>query len=229
MNAIGAFGDVGPVAYKLYVGESLNALGFSAASGLRGGRQGGAKAKADDLALTGRADLVSVPGLLAGVSFFTGNTGQGLVIDGKEIGARVTIADFHADYRFRGFQFRGLYTKGTIDDVAAVNKAIGLTGSKSIGETLEGWYLQGGFDLWPLLSQDASMSLTPFVRYEQLDTQKEVPAGFTKDPANDRQIFTTGIDFKPFPQIAVKIDYQNYRNEASTGVSQWNFAIGYLF
>ncbi|MCG3194748.1 MAG: hypothetical protein DIJKHBIC_04013 [Thermoanaerobaculia bacterium] len=229
MNGVGLFGEAGPVAYKLYVTESLNGTGFTASSGIRGGRQSGARAKADDLAVTGRADLVSVPGLLAGVSFFTGNTGQGLVVDGRTVEARTTLLDLHAEYRHRGLQVRGVFSRGTIDDAALLNRAAGLTGNKSIGETIEGWYLQGGYDVWPLLSENVSTALTPFVRYEEVDTQKSVPAGFSKDPANDRTILTAGLDFKPLPQIAVKLDYQSYKNEAKTGISQWNFAIGYLF
>ena len=38
-NGIGAFGEAGPVAYKLYLTESLNASSFTAANGIRGGRQ----------------------------------------------------------------------------------------------------------------------------------------------------------------------------------------------
>ena len=42
-NGIGAFGEAGPLAYKLYLTESLDASSFSAPDGIRGGRQDGAQ------------------------------------------------------------------------------------------------------------------------------------------------------------------------------------------
>ncbi len=228
-NGIGAFGEAGPIAYKLYLTESLNASGFNASNGIRGGRQNGARATADNLALTGRVDLVSVPGLLAGVSFFTGESGKDLVSAGQSFGARTTTWDLHADWRYRGLWLRGVFARVTIDDVALLNQSLGLTGNKSIGETQEGYYLSVGYEILSRLAPETSMALTPFVRYERTDTQKEVPAGWTRDGANDRESWTVGLDFKPIPQLALKVDWQDYTDAANTGVSQWNVALAYLF
>ena len=71
--------------------------------------------------------------------------------------------------------------------------------------------------------------LSPFVRYEALDTQSEVAAPFTRDRANDRSVRTYGLHYRPIPNVAIKLDYQDYRNGAGTGVDQVNFALGYLF
>lgn len=228
-NGIGAFGEAGPVAYKLYLTESLNASSFTAANGIRGGRQNGARATADNLAFTGRLDLVSVPGLLAGASFFTGESGKDLSAAGQTFGARTTAWDLHADWRLGGLWLRGVLARVTIDDVALLNRSLGLTGNKSIGETQEGYYLSAGYELLSRLAPGTSMALTPFVRYERTDTQKEVPAGFARDGANDRKVWTVGLDFKPIPQIALKVDWQDYTDAANTGVPQWNVALAYLF
>lgn len=229
MGGIGVLGEAGPIAYKLYLVESLDGKGFTASTGIRGGRQSGARAKADDLALTGRVDLVSVPGLLAGVSVFSGKTGQDLTVGGAEVDARTTTVDLHAEYRIGGLWLRGLWASVTVDDVALLNQANGFTGNRSIGERIGGWYLQAGYDVGPLVTGKRAIALTPFVRYEALDTQEEVPDGYARDGANDRKIWTFGLDFKPLPQISVKVDYQDYRNAAGSGVDQWNVALGYLF
>ena len=63
--------------YRLYLIEGLNAAWFTA-SGIRGGRQSGSQSLAEDMALTGRVDYSGVAGLNLGVSFYTGNSGQGL-------------------------------------------------------------------------------------------------------------------------------------------------------
>ncbi len=228
-NGIGAFGAAGPIAYKIYLTETLNASGFNASNGIRGGRQNGARATADNLAFTGRVDLASVPGLLAGVSFFTGESGKDLVAAGQSFGARTTTWDLHADWRYRGLWLRGVFARVTVDDVALLNKSLGLTGNKSIGETQEGYYLSAGYEVLSQLAPGSTMALTPFVRYERTDTQKDVPAGWARDGSNDRKAWTFGLDYKPIPQLALKVDWQDYTDAANTGVSQWNVALAYLF
>jgi hypothetical protein len=228
-NGIGAFGEAGPLAYKLYLTESLNADSYTAAGGIRGGRQAGAKATADNLAFSGRLDLVSVPGLLAGASFFTGESGKDLAVAGQSFGARTTTWDLHADWRFRGLWLRGVFARVTVDDVALLNGSLGLTGNKSIGQTQEGYYLSAGYEILSRLVPGTSMALTPFVRYERTDTQKEVPTGWTRDGSNDRETWTVGLDYKPISQLALKADWQDCSDASRTGVSQWNVALAYLF
>jgi hypothetical protein len=53
------------------------------------------------------------------------------------------------------------------------------------------------------------MSLTLYIRYEQLDTQKSVPTGFLRSPASEQTIFTYGVQFRPAPQTVIKWDFQN--------------------
>ncbi|MBK9375776.1 MAG: hypothetical protein IPN03_19165 [Holophagales bacterium] len=86
-----------------------------------------------------------------------------------------------------------------------------------------------GYEVLSRLAPGSAMALTPFVRYERTDTQKEVPAGWARDGANDREAWTVGLDFKPIPQLALKVDWQDYSDAANTGVSQWNVALAYLF
>jgi hypothetical protein len=108
-----------------------------------------------------------------------------------------------------------------------VNELNGLAGAQSVGEEALGWYVQGGFDV--LRFARTSHQLIPYLRYERLDTQREVPAGFARNPANDRSIVSLGAMWKPIPQVALKADYQWHANEADTGVNQLNVNLGYLF
>jgi hypothetical protein len=167
-------------------------------------------------------------GTTVGGSFFAGNSGQANVTGGETVDARLTLFDVHAESRFRGATVRALWARGTIDDVAELNALNAFTGNRSIGESLGGWYVEGGYDLSSLF-EFGERSLTPYVRYEQLDTQRSVPSGFSRNPANDQRIFTYGLQFRPIPQAVIKADYQDVENEAGTGLNQWNFAIGYIF
>ncbi len=90
-----------------------------------------------------------------------------------------------------------------------------------------GYYLQLGYDV--LRSIQTEQQLIPFFRFESLNTQFKVPTGFAKNPANDQKIYTVGASYKPILNIAVKADYEFHRNEAGTGVDQFNLGLGYLF
>lgn len=223
----GAFGEAGQVTWRAYLVNSLNGRNFSA-GGVRGGRQKGARALAENFALTGRVDWQPVVGQTIGASFFSGNTGQANMVNGDEVQARYTVYDVHGESRVRGLTVRGLWSRGTIDDAAQLNAIGGLTGNRSIGESLGGWYVEAGYDL-AALRGFGERSFTPYVRYEQVDTQRSVPSGFTRNPASDQTIMTIGVQFRPIPQAVIKADYQNTDNEAGTGLDQWNIGIGYIF
>lgn len=226
-NGVGLFGEKGLFQYRVYAVAGLDAGGFSA-SGIREGRQGGSESKAADFGLTGRLDVSGLPGLLAGISFYTGNSGQGEEVRGQSLGARVSLFDLHAQYRGRGLYLRGLYGRGSVGDAALVNLANGLEGDRSVGKDQFGWYVEAAYDLMSL-SPGGEGAIAPYLRYEKLDTQQSVPAGYVDDPATERKIVTFGIDVKPIPRIVLKADYQRVRTGARTGVNQFNLALGYLF
>lgn len=232
-RAIGAglFGEVLPdLSYRTYLTEGLDiSKGASASSGLRNARASGAKANAEEPALSFRLDYSGLPGAVLGGSVYTGNSGQSTMTPaGIEVDAPTTFWDLHARWEWKGLEVRGLYTEGVISEVAEINANRGLTGNKSVGERLVGWYLEGAYDLPAWLGFEKQY-LAPFVRYEEYDTQARVPAGFSRDPANERIVVTYGLTYKPHPNVAVKADYQDRRNRARTDTDQFNLALAYLF
>ena len=225
----GAYGEHGPISWRAYVQASLDASGFTA-GGIREGRQEGSNSKARDLGLAARLDATPLPGLLIGGSVFTGDTGQGLQdASGRTIAARTRIFDLHADYKARGFQARALYAGGRVGDAARLDGALGLAGSASIGSRSAGWYAEAGYDVLRFASETEESSLVPFVRYERYAAQDEVPAGFMRDPSLRVRLLTGGVSYRPIPNIILKADYQDYRNDAKTGVDRFNLALGYIF
>src|SRR5207253_7506787 len=166
---------------------------------------------------------------LAGGSIYSGNSGQGVRSSdrngmGRRLGVATKIYEGHLEWKWRGLEFRALGVQARIDDVAALNETLGLTGEDSIGSKLQGYYVQLGYDL--LAGRAGARSLTPYVRYESYDTQKEVPAGFLRNPADDVNSLTLGLAWKPIDQIVLKADYQKYDNRAKTGVDQINVLLG---
>ncbi len=247
-NGVGVFGETPQgIAYRAYLingldavgGGSSNASGFSA-SGVRGGRQKGSKAVAEDFAGVVRVDYTGVLGLLVGTSAYIGESGQNNVVPdnpilpeaaGERLGARTLIWEGHAEYKARGFDLRGLIALADLNDVAELNVIRGLSGAGSIGERMIGGYLQAGYDV--LRRTGTTHQLIPYVRYERINTQDEVPEApdgfFAANPANNQEIISLGASWKPVPQVAVKADYQIHNNDADTGLDQWNAVIGYLF
>jgi len=225
-NGIGLFGGNGDFSWRAYVMNSLNSAGFGA-SGLRGGRQKGSKALAESLGVAGRLDYVGTPGLLLGASVYSGPTGQGRELEGRRVKGGLLIWDLHADYKARGWDLRAMVAGADVGDAAELSALNGLTGAKGIGEEMLGWYAEAGYDV--LGHTDSPHQLLPYVRYERVNTQRSVPAGFTADPANDLSVFSLGAAWKPVPQVVAKLGYQIHENAANTGVNQWNIQLGWLF
>ncbi|MEW6073060.1 MAG: hypothetical protein AB1726_10790 [Planctomycetota bacterium] len=216
-TGVGVFGETGDLSYRLYVVTALDALGFTG-SGLRDGRQNGSKARAEDFALTGRVDWIPAPGLLAGLSAHRGDAGQGR----EGLGATATtIVEAHGEVRARGLWLRGLIARATVDDVALLNAATG----ESVGESLEGQYVEMGYDLLAHLAPDSGLSAGPYARFESFDTQAEVASGSAANPANDEEIATFGVDFRPLPSIVIKVEYQDFDQD----VDRFNVSLGYSF
>jgi len=225
-TGLGLFGDIGPFSYRAYLVNGFDAEGFTASSGLRDGRQSGSEASARDTAFTARADFQGVPGLLAGASFYSGESGQGAEdINGDVIGGQVTLYDLHAEYSFRGIQLRGLWSSADIQDAAE----IGSLTAQTVGSRITGWYAQGGYDVLSPLGERTGQSLIPFVRYERYDTQDRVPHGAVTNGANDVKVVTFGAAYKPLTNVSIKVDFQDYDRGDGSGTDQINAALGYLF
>jgi hypothetical protein len=224
----GLYGDAGAFSYRMYMVNGLNSKGYTA-EGIEEGRQEGSEALAENWAVTARLDWSPAPGAILGASVFSGNSDQGeLTPSGRSFSGTTTLFDVHADWKWRGLWLRGLYVHTTISDAAAINEVNGLVGDESVGSRQWGWYLQGGFDVLSLTA-GARASLIPFLRYERYNTQADVPAGYESNPETDIELLTVGAVFKPIEPIALKFDWQQRKNAASTGVNQWNIGLGYVF
>ncbi|MDA7936733.1 inverse autotransporter beta domain-containing protein, partial [bacterium] len=67
--------------------------------------------------------------------------------------------------------------------------------------------------------------LRPFVRFEQINTQDQMAAGFVADDSQDNEIVTYGLNYKPIPQVVIKADYADYDNKSDV----FTLVFGYVF
>jgi hypothetical protein len=229
---VGLHGTLLPgLTYRTYAVNSLNAKGFTSTN-IRGGRQSGNRAFFEDLAWTARLDYSPMPGLLFGGSVFWGNSGQDQLYAGRNIDANLTLYEFHGQYQYRGLQLRALFSQGHIGDAGILSQDLvsrGQAANGPISSRLIGGYVEAGYDVLPLLLPDTEMSLSPFIRFERLDTQADVPAGFTADGSKDITVINVGLSFKPIPNVVIKLDYRNLDARTGEIADEFNIGFGFIF
>ncbi|HEU4699022.1 MAG TPA: hypothetical protein VFS40_07580 [Gemmatimonadales bacterium] len=225
IGAAGSFGQSG-LGYRLYLLNGLKGSGLSADEGIRGGRQEGHEAGFQNPSLTGRLEY-GRPGLKLGASFWYGGTAeQNPAIGTGTFDAPIFLAAADARYDVGAFQFRGVFANIQIPDADRLNAAYG----GAVAKRITGGYAEGAVNLLAVLVPAATQQLNAFVRHERYDTQADVPAGVTDDPANARRLTTFGLTYKPLWNVAFKGDYQLRRNAAGTGEGEvFRLGAGYQF
>jgi hypothetical protein len=225
-NGVGLYGEVvALLRYSVYCVEGLNARQFGDSDGIRGGRQNGATAIAEDLAITARLEFDGLPGTVISTSFFSGNAGQGATDSLGPITASTTLLSAHAEFTWNGFTGRALAARTTVHQAGRVSTLA----AKTVGSMMYGWYVIAGYNLLPLIVPASDQDLIPFVQYERLNTHARVETGFAANKAFDRSILTAGISYKPHPNVAFKFDFSDQKNTANTGINQWNIAVDYMY
>ena len=223
----GVHGELrGGLRYRAYAMETLDASGFSAEEGLRGGRQKGAESNAKHVAGTGRLEYVGTPGLVLGTSIWSGDTGFAF----PRVDTSVTMTEFDGRYRAGELDVRGLYAHAFLDGMAELNRAVQrIVGvNPNVAEQIRGFYLEGSYFVLPY---PAPRELAAFVRYENFDTQYRMPDGFDPIPAFDRDSWSFGITYFPDPDVAVKVDYTVLRSQSDVipAPNSFNIGLGWWF
>lgn len=225
-NGVGLVGRTfnDALTFRTYIVTGLDASKFTSLDGIRKGRTGGSESKADDLAFVGRVEFSPTLGLALGGSLYTGGADQGDAALGS---VRVSLYEVDARYRMHGFDLTGVYVRGEISGAGKISSVTGQT----IGSSLEGWYLEAAYNVLPLLLPESKNKLTAYLRHEEFDTNKDVPSGFVRDDAADREIWSFGLAYHPHPNVVVKADYELWSNEsdAENDLGRFNLGVGYMF
>ncbi|MCP4611973.1 MAG: hypothetical protein GY845_25005 [Planctomycetes bacterium] len=231
-DGIGLFGGLTPsLNYEAYVVAGLDGDSFSS-SGIRGGRIK-SEQSLNEVAFTGRLDYrpyeevlsnsdqslrLGLSGYFGGLDNTDGGGGSG-----KDGEIAMTSADF--EYSISKFDFRGVIANTNIDGARDFGGGV--------AEEMFGWYLEGAYHFWPdewktgkLEKSDA----TVFVRYEEYDTQHEMPSGIAKDRTKNVDEITTGVNFYLTPNFVIKADYQiSDDTSGSDRDDLFNLGVGWMF
>ncbi len=230
-DGIGALGKLLPqLKYELYAVGGLDGSGFSAKDGIRGGRQK-ERPGLHEPAVTGRLDWFPLARrkapygqtLRVGVSGYAGGVDNANRGNQPGVNGEVYIASADAEYSIRRFDFRGAIAHITIDGATEMGSGT--------AEQILGWYVEGAYHFLPESYKKGKLKRADavvFVRFDDYDTQFQMPSGVQADPAGDRTAWTFGISFYPVPNLVIKSDVQ-VLNHATDGrpAAQINFGIGW--
>ena len=235
-NGGGVFGRIGErMSYRVYVVNGFRASGYES-SGFAEGRQDGSEALANDLAFVSRVDFDVVPGLRLGGSYYVGGAGQDQSVEagGTEMklpNARTAIWELHGEYRWTGLTTRAEFARAHVADAGQLSEILTLAGNEQpvISRSMFGGYVEVAYDVIPVFFPGSEMSLEPFFRFEYVDTQADVPGGFLADRSFVRRIYTPGIQWKPIPNVVLKLDYRNTDAFAGDVGDEVSFGFGLVF
>ena len=99
-----------------------------------------------------------------------------------------------------------------------------LTG-QNLADGLSGAYVELGYDVLNHVAPGSRQSLSPFVRWETIDTQDSLPDGFNAVSGRDNDILTVGLNYKPIDSVVLKLDYQDWDGPGD----RLQFLLGYVF
>jgi hypothetical protein len=222
-NGFGVVGRTpnGALGYRGYLVTGLDATGFSTLDGIREGRTASSEALAEDLAGVARLEYATTSGFSLAASGYYGGADQGQADLGN-----ITVGIAEADARFRraGFDFRAMFARVFVDGPDSLSITTG------VGKTIQGWHAEVAYDLLRRdLSSERRRSLVLFARYEDFDTNEEMPAGVPADPAADRTVRCAGIDYMPIEKIALKADYEHWEDGTDDTVDRFSLGAAFEF
>jgi hypothetical protein len=226
-TGVGFTGDFGPgFRYRAYLMGGLDATGFSADEGLRGGKQSGFLTSFRNPAKVGRLEYVGQRRLVLGTSFYSGHSGFNL----QTVNPRVSLFNFDGRYSFRRLDFRGLFAHAWISQAGELNRALQrqFGSNPNIASQLHGYYLEPAVRVLPRRTRH---DLAVFGRYERFNTQHRMPAGYLPLPQFNRSAWVAGATYKPNADVAVKFDYVFNHNRSAVvrPRNSLNLGIGWWF
>ena len=226
IGAVGTIPGGSGLAYRIYLLNGLRADGFSAAEGIREGRQEGQLASFANPSLTGRLEWARPGWKIAGSFWYGGSANADSILGTGSFAAPVALISADIRYDVGGASFRGVVANVSLKDAGAIDNRY----AAAVGSRIAGGYVEGAYDLLRFLAPGSSHKLNAFARHERYDTQASVPTGVTRDRSLARRLTTLGLTYKPTWNTAFKGDYQIVRNAAGTGEHEvLSLGIGFQF
>ncbi|PCH49272.1 MAG: hypothetical protein COC22_06940 [Flavobacteriaceae bacterium] len=197
--------------YQVYLFNGFksyaNGVGYLNGNGFQGGKQEGMESIINSPNFSAKLDYYGILGLRLGLSGYFGKTQtDDTSIEASTVG--VSMIGLDARYKYHNLELRGQYINTNISGTANYNI---LTGN-NLGSRMNGFYTEiaYGFNL------KGEEKLTPFVRYENYNTQAQTEGSLVANKAYDVNEIIFGLNYKVAEGAAFKMDYQ-FINSAVSG------------
>jgi hypothetical protein len=221
----------GPLSYNN--GSAL----FSGESGMRSGRQKGAKSTfSGNPNLSMKVGYYGFRGLSIGLSGYFGKS-QSTAYNGLDTSdanlraaadstvVGINMVGIDARYRIRGFQARAVFNLTNFSNTEQYNTATG----SDLGSRMLGYYIEAGYNIFAS-SKNITDELIAFTRYEVYNTHQLTTGETSLNVAYNRTDITLGLNYKPFGNTSFKADYQVFNNDKiRSGKKQFNLGVGVWF
>ena len=210
------------VNYELMIVNGFNGYDgdgvFSGSSGLRNGRQKGAKSYMTSPDFASRFSYVGIPDINLGLSTYFGES-ESTAYNGLDLSDENAVASADSTiiginmigidgrYQKGALQLRGQYILGNLLNTDQYNDKTG----NDLGSLISGYYSEVGYNI--LKSIKTSNELIPFVRFENYNTHQETVGDLEVNPNYNRTDITIGLEFKVSNGAMFKADYQIKSNE----------------
>ncbi len=238
----GVSGNILPanLKYQAYVVNGFNGYNenakLSGTNGYRKGRQKGAESYMSSPNFTSKIEYYGIRSLNIGLSGYFGNT-QSTLFDGiakNDVTAMekadssvvgMAMIGLDARYSYKGFEARGQLYLANNSNTDQYNA---FTGS-DIGSQMLGYYVEAGYNVLKSV-ETTDYNLTPFVRYEYYNTQKQVASNTAINLKNKNQAITGGLTLDIANGAVFKVDMQWRKNALSDSYSSvFNAGFGIMF
>jgi opacity protein-like surface antigen len=161
---------------------------------------------------------------------FSGAAGQGQKVAGMDVpDAWTTLYELHGVYTGHNATVRALWTQAFVRQAGDLSRVLGLPSNGPVASRNDGGYVTLAYNVLPHLFPDSTMTLEPFFRFEYVNTQADVPSGFTADRSMDSFIWIPGLQFKPHPQVVLKLDYRREDPRQGDTTNAVEIGMGFVF
>lgn len=234
--------------------NGLDSTGFSSQYWIGSGHQSRfEEVRATDLAGVLRGDVLSIGGVVVGMSAYHGGTTRNRpqadlvktcnktnsdeVAPCGYVDAPVTLVDAHATVNLTALRANAVIIWGKLANSAKVserNRRLpnGLGAARTpVAEEAYGAWGEVGYDIAPALGMAGERRFEPFLRIDQYDTMYKTSSGQPDNPRFSRRVLTTGVAYTIERALTAKFDVsrrtfgaKNLRAESSAAVG-----LGFMF
>lgn len=226
--------------YQLYLVNgfaSYNGGGLiKGESGLRSGRQKGAKSIISSPNISTKVNYYGISGLNLGIAGYFGNTQSSMLhgidktdpaklqqADSTVVG--VNMVGLDVSYSKKGFGIKGQLIFASLNNALEYNTFTG----KDLGSKMLGHYIELSYDLFNK-SDFNWQKLVPFIRYEKYNTHQDHYDSSLINDLYNRTDLTMGLGWWLSAGAVLKADYQILNSAGSDdSVNRINLGVGIMF